>query len=126
MPFGFITGIVSSAGIGWLLRRIPDWGGQLLGWLGGLAVLFMQLDPVTQAAVAAVLQGNWQNVTLGSLAGVILFGVGQWRSYRATVKPQVVTSGGTKIEVPVLTEDQARAATGYTGPIENRVTGERH
>lgn len=126
MPFGFIAGVASKAGVGWLLRRIPDWGGQLLGWLGGLFALFSQLDPATQAVLISVLQGNWHTVTLGSLAGVVLFVVGQWQSYRATVKPQVVTSEGTKIEVPVLTEEQARAATGYTGPIENRVTGERH
>src|SRR5688572_3674656 len=106
---GFLATLFTQAGFGWLLRRVPDWGGHVLGWLGGLFALFMQLDPATQAIIVTVLQGNWQEITLGSAIGFVIWALSQWRSWRATVSPHVVTT-----DRRVLTEDQARAETGWT------------
>ncbi|WMT90179.1 hypothetical protein [Pelagibacterium sp. H642] len=120
MLTGIFTAIKTNAALGWIVRRIFDWGGWLAGILGGLLTLFLQLDTLTQSAIITVLQGNWQEVTLGSAFGFAVLAINQWRSWRATVRPQVVTSDKKKIEVPVLTEEQARAITGYEGPIADR------
>ena len=104
---GILTAISSNAAVGWIARRIPDWGGQLLGWLGALFALFTQLDPVTQSILITVLQGNWETVTLGSLVGVIVWAIGQWRSWKATVNPHVITKDKKNIRVE-LTEEEAR------------------
>ncbi len=62
------------------------------GTLGTALVWFTQLNPETQAIIIMALQGNWQTISLGSIGGLLVWGLGQWRSWRATVNPHVVTS----------------------------------
>lgn len=110
--------ISGNAIIGWLSRRVWDWGGQILGWLGFMLGLFAALDPATQATVIMVLQGRWGEITLLSVFGLVSFVASQVRSYRATVTPQIVLPGGQR---RVLTEQEARELSGYLdGPIEDR------
>jgi cystathionine beta-synthase len=66
----FLATLFSQAGLGWLLRRIPDWGGWIGGTIGTALVWFMQLEPATQVVIITALQGNWQTITLGSLGGL--------------------------------------------------------
>lgn len=106
MLSSIFTAIGGNAALGWIFRRIPDWGGWVLGWLGGLLALFANLDPATQALVVTVLQGNWQEISLGSAIGFIIWALSQWRSWRATVKPHVVEPGNRRRE---LTEAEALA-----------------
>ena len=119
---GILTAISSNAALGWLARRIPDWGGWLLGIIGGGLTLFMNLDPVTQMTITRVFQGNWQEISLGSLVGIAMLAFSQWRSWRATVNPHVVGGG----EVIELTEEEARQkvyeATGRypTNPVHRK------
>lgn len=113
---GFLTTLFTRAGSGWLLRRVFDWGGWIGGTLGTLLALFASLDPVSQNAILGALQGRWQDITLGGAVGFIIWGLSQWRSWVATVKPHV-TDGDN---VRVLTEAEAREITGYHGPIEDR------
>ncbi|WP_332717305.1 hypothetical protein [Pelagibacterium mangrovi] len=109
MITAILTAIKTNAKLGWLARRIWDWGGWIGGTLGSLLALFASLDPVTQGIILTVLQGRWQEITLGGAVGFIVWALSQWRSWRATVKPQAVTERGTRVEVPVLTEAEALA-----------------
>ena len=113
---GFLASLFSQAGVGWLVRRVFDWGGWIGGTLGTLLALFASLDPITQSAILTALQGRWQDVTLGGAVGFVIWGLSQWRSWRATVKPHV-TDGE---HLRVLTEAEAREITGYRGPIQDR------
>ena len=107
---------ISSAGLQWLLRRIPDWG----GWLGGIFIsavtLYNALPPEAQTAITAVLSGRWQDITLGSLVPIAALVWSQVISYRATVKSQVVVDGRQVLpsELPpqtvVYVEEAARTA----------------
>ncbi|SDG34311.1 hypothetical protein [Pelagibacterium luteolum] len=109
-----MTAISQNAALGWIVRRIFDWGGWLLSIIGGALALWSQLDPVTQATLLTVLQGNWGEVTLGSAFGFAALVISQWRSWRATVKPQVVDGQKHRRE---LTDAEAlamnNAATGH-------------
>lgn len=91
--------------LGWLGRRIPDWG----GWLGGILLAMFQfwnsLGPEGQEFVMIVLQGNWKSVTLGALAGLVPLVISQIASFRTTVKPQVVTPEGTRRALDVMAPD---------------------
>lgn len=92
--------LFTSVGLGWLGRRAMDWG----GWLAGLGFLaydvYSRLTPSDQAAVVNAIQqiftGRWKEMTLGSVVGLAMLVFSQFRSYKATVKPAVVTSDGTK------------------------------
>lgn len=110
---GIMAAISGNAALGWIVRRVFDWGGWMLTALGTILTLFANFDPATQAIIITVLQGNWQEMTLGSLVGLIPLAISQWRSWRATVKPQIVTAGKKR---RILTETEAlafnNAATG--------------
>lgn len=82
---GIFTGVVGA----WLLRR----GMELGGIIGTLVVAYMALPPGTQAAIERALTGNWQDVTLGALAPIVLSVWGYAWSFRATTKDQVVSNG---------------------------------
>lgn len=89
--------LFSAVGIGWLLRRVPDIGGWLVTIGGGAYTFYQVLPPSAQHTVQQVLTGHWQDVTLGSAFGVIMVAFATWRSYKATVKPAIVTTDGTKV-----------------------------
>lgn len=88
-----MTAFLSSAAFGWFLRRILDWG----GWLGGFLLFvintYNNMPPALQAAIMKVVEGNWQEITLGSLIPLGALVWSQIVSFRATVKPQVVIDG---------------------------------
>ena len=113
MLSGIMAAIGGNAALGWAFRRIWDWGGWIGGTLGTVLALFANLDPATQAIVLTVLQGRWQEITLGGAVGFIIWALSQWRSWRATVKPQVVTPDRKR---RVLTDAEALA-------INNAETG---
>lgn len=91
-----------SALAGWLARRVFDWG----GWLGtifvSLATLYGALPPASQAAIGNVLKGEWQSLTLGALIPLVSLIGSQLFSLRSTIKAQVVTPDGTKVEMKEL------------------------
>lgn len=88
-----MTRFLSSAALGWFLRRILDWG----GWLGAalLAVInfYNALPPELQGVIVKVVAGNWREITLGAVPGLVALLWSQIQSYRATVRPQVVIDG---------------------------------
>lgn len=96
--------LFTSAALGWLGRRVLDWG----GWVGTIAAgglaLYANMTPTQQDSIGRLLSGNWQEVTLGAIAPLIMLVFSQVMSFRATVKPQVVTSDGKKVGLPELAE----------------------
>lgn len=99
----------ASVAVQWFLRRILDWG----GWVGGflLAVIntYNAMPPALQAAIVTVVEGRWQEITLGSLIPLGALVWSQIASFRATVRPQIVTEDGKQATLKEL--PQAKATT---------------
>lgn len=100
---------LASAAVQWWLRRIWDWGGMLAGWLGALLAFYGMMTPDLQHTFLTLLQGKWGEVSLASAGGFIVWAFSQWRSYRATVRPQIVTSDGKVAELRELPPGNANA-----------------
>jgi hypothetical protein len=103
--------IFTSVALGWLGRRVLDWGGWLGSFLLAIIGLYNGLPPVAQEAVQAVLSGHWQDITLGSLIPLTALVWSQVASFRATVRPQVVTPRGEKVELAKLAPAEQQAVT---------------
>jgi hypothetical protein len=111
-------GILSSVAIGWLGRRILDWGGWLGTFLLTIIGLYNGLPPAAQQAIQAVVSGHWQDITLGSLIPLAALIWSQIASFRSTVKPQIVTPQGEKVELDAMspTVQQTMVATAQAAP----------
>jgi len=94
--------LLSSVALNWWLRRLWDWGGQLAGWLGGLLALYGLMPADMQHTLLAILSGKWGEISLASAGGFLIWAITQWRSYVATVKPQIVTKAGKRAELREL------------------------
>ena len=90
--------ILSSVALGWFGRRILDVGGWVGGVLWVVLKTYSELPPAGQELVGKVLQGHWQEITLGGAVGFFAWLWSQRASFLATVKTQVVTPQGAKIE----------------------------
>jgi hypothetical protein len=97
-----MTAFLSSIATQWWLRRLWDWGGQLSGWLGGLLALYGLMPADMQHTLLAILGGRWGEISLASAGGFLVWAITQWRSYVATVKPQIVTKAGKRAELREL------------------------
>lgn len=97
-----MTNLLTSIATQWWLRRLWDWGGQLAGWLGGLLALYGLMPPDMQHTLLAILSGRWGEISLASAGGFIVWAITQWRSYVATVKPQIVTKSGKRAKLSEL------------------------
>lgn len=97
-----MTALFSSIAMQWWLRRLWDWGGMLAGWLSGLLALYSMMPAEMQRTVLAILGGQWGDVSLAAAGGFIVWALSQWRSYVATVKPQIVTKDGRQAELSEL------------------------
>src|SRR5690606_37407301 len=73
--------------------------------------LYNGLPPAAQEAVQAVLSGHWQDITLGSLIPLAGLVWSQIMSFRATVRPQVVTPRGEKVALEQLPPAEQRTVT---------------
>jgi len=104
----------ASVAVQWFLRRILDWGGWLGAFLLGVINFYNALPPPVQGAVVIIIEGRWQEITLGSLIPLGALVWSQIVSFRATVKPQVVVDGQqvSMKEIPQKTavEELARTA----------------
>lgn len=95
-------GIFTSVALGWLGRRVPDVGGWLLGTLGTLLTFYSLMPADIQQTLMALLTSNWSAVSLPAIIGFVSWAVSQVLSFRATVKPQVVTPDGNKVAMKEL------------------------
>jgi len=94
--------ILSSVALGWFGRRILDWGGWLGTFLLSTIGLYNSLPPGAQEAIQAVVSGRWQDITLGAIIPLAALVWSQVASFRSTVRPQVVTTGGQRVETDNL------------------------
>lgn len=124
MLTSIILAVTQNVLLGWLLRRVQE----LVAWVAGLAPLFLMLPPEHQALIVAVLQGQGGGYSVSAYIGFAMYLWSQWQSYRATVRPQVVTGSGRKIALDPYTraasEIEARASTApRPRTLWERITG---
>ena len=109
MLTGILTGLAGNVVMGWVWRRVLE----IAGWLGVAASIYAGLPPEYQGVVLAILTGQGGSLTIGAGIGFAVYVGSQVMSYRATVKPQVVTPDKKRRE---LTDAEALA-------INNAETG---
>jgi hypothetical protein len=106
-----LTSIVQSAAAGWIGRRVQE-----LGSLAAMLVpVYLAMPPEMKEAVHAIFTGQGGGLTISAAIGLAWYLWTQFQSFRATVKPQVVTGDGQKIAIAPNTraasEIEARAVT---------------
>lgn len=94
--------ILSSVALGWLGRRVLDWGGIAIGGTFGLIQFYNNMPPPLQVLVQKVATGHWQEITLGAVPGLLVWGWSQFQSFKTTTRPQVVTDEGKRVEMDKL------------------------
>ena len=104
MLASILTGLAGNVVMGWVWRRVLE----VAGWLGVAASIYAGLPPEYQGVVLAILTGQGGTLTIGAGIGFAVYVWSQVMSYRATTKPQVVTGSKTKLDIPVLTDEQAK------------------
>lgn len=114
--FSFLAGLAGNVVLGWVGRRVVEVGGWLTLALGFIA----ELPPEHQDTLTALLMGQGGGLSIAAYFGLGAYLWSQIMSFRSTVRPHVTTSTKRKLNVPVLTEEQARSMTGYDGPIHTR------
>lgn len=125
MLTGIALAVAQNVVLGWLWRRAQE----LVAFVAGLAPLFMMLPPEHQALIGAILQGQGGGYSISAYVGFFLYLWTQFQSYRATVRPQVVTGDGHKIALEKDTQAASRIeAIAVTAPkpktIWERLTGQ--
>jgi hypothetical protein len=100
--------IAQNVVVGWLWRRAQE-----VGSLGTVLVpIYLAMPPGMQEDVRAIFTGQGGGLTISAGIGLIWYLWTQFQSWRATVKPQVVTTSGEKIALP-----QQSAATAQVEAI---------
>lgn len=105
------TAIAQNAILGWLWRRAQE----LASWALALVPIYLAMPPAMQKDVQAIFMGQGGGLTVSAVIGIVWYLWTQWQSYRATVRPQVVTTEGQKVifdkGTPVASRADAVAAT---------------
>ena len=101
--------IFNNVVLQWVLRR----GMELGGIAGALVAFYSSLPPQSQAAIGQLFTRDWQNVTLGALAPIALAVWGYVWSFRATVKPHVVTTDKVQVSTKRLPPAKATLVDEY-------------
>lgn len=90
------TAIAQNVILGWLWRRAQE----LASFAGIFVPVYLAMPPDMQATVHAIFSGQGGGLTVSAYIGLGYYLWTQWQSYRATVKPQIVTQDGRKAELP--------------------------
>lgn len=115
-------GILNNVAVQWGFRRVLDWGGWIGTIAGGLALFYASLTPNQQAMVSELLQGNWQDITLGSLLPFLVLIYSQVISFRATVKPQAIVEENGKLVTNTLAPAKEREVKTVVEHVSSRKT----
>src|SRR5690554_1470271 len=94
----FITALSTNVALGWIMRRV----GELGGLLTFLFSIVLALPPGYQDVILMLLTGRGGELTVSAVIGIVVYGFTQWRSWRSTVKPHMVTREGKKHDIPEL------------------------
>jgi hypothetical protein len=120
-----LNSIIQSAAAGWIGRRVQE-----LGSIAAMLVpVYLAMPQEQKDSVHAIFTGQGGGLTVSAVIGLAWYLWAQWQSYRATVKPQVVTGDGQKIAIAPNTraasEIEARAAAARKPPrtLWDRLTG---
>ena len=97
-----LKNFTTQAALGWLSRRALDWGGWLGTFVVAVITFYNSLPPAQQETVGRIFSGSWQEITLGSLIPFAVLVWSQVLSFKATVRPQIVTQDGEKIATKEL------------------------
>lgn len=92
----FVVAIAQNVILGWLWRRLQE----LVAFIATLAPFFLALPPEHQQFLWEVLQGRGGGLSISAYIGFGYYLFTQWQSWRATVRPQVVTAHAKKIALP--------------------------
>lgn len=97
--------IAQNVIMGWLWRRAQE-----IASLAGIFVpIYLAMPASMKDDVNAIFSGQGGGLTISAAIGLGWYVWTQIQSYRATTKPQVVTTDGTKIALP--TKGQEGVAT---------------
>lgn len=119
-----LTSIIQSAAAGWIGRRVQE-----LGSLAAMLVpVYLAMPPDMKESVHAIFTGQGGGLTISAAIGLVWYLWAQFQSFRATTRPQVVTSDGTKIPVSKDTRAASQieaVATAAPKPrtLWDRITG---
>jgi len=81
---------------GWLWRRAQE----ISSLSAVLVPIYLAMPPAMQEDVRAIFTGQGGGLTISAGLGIAWYLWTQFQSWRATVRPQVVTTDGEKIALP--------------------------
>jgi hypothetical protein len=116
--------IAQNVILGWLWRRAQE-----LASLAGIFVpIYLAMPQSMQADVQAIFTGQGGGLTISAAIGLGWYLWTQFQSYRATTKPQIVTTDGQKKELPkgsssARQADAVAAAAPAPRTLWERITG---
>lgn len=87
------TAIAQNVILGWLWRRAQE----LASFAGIFVPIYLAMPASMQADIQAIFTGQGGGLSISALFGIGYYLWTQWQSYRATVRPQVVTQDGQKV-----------------------------
>lgn len=120
MLSSIFTVMATNAAVGWVGRRL----GEFASLLAVIVPVFLSLPPAYQDAFFEILRGNGGELSIATYFGIISYIISQWRSYRATVTPQVVAPQGKRRE---LTDAEALALNNaQTGLNQTHIPTRNH
>jgi hypothetical protein len=100
-----LTSIFQSAAAGWIGRRVQE-----LGALASIFVpIYLAMPPAMKDSVHAIFMGQGGGLTLSAAGGLAWYLWTQFQSFRATTKPQVVTTAGKKLPLTPTGSKEAEA-----------------
>lgn len=109
-----LTTIIQSAAAGWVWRRAQE-----LGSLATVLIpIYLAMPASMQGDVRAIFTGQGGGLTISAAIGLVWYLWTQFQSYRATTRPQVVTTDGQKIALPKSGE-----GSGTTKKVETIAAG---
>lgn len=114
--------MLNNVAVQWAIRRVLDYGGWIGTIGGGLFLFYSQLTPAQQGLVGGLLQGNWQDITLGSLLPFLVLVWSQIISFRATVKAQAVVEEGGKLVTNTLAPKKEKEVADVVTNVNSRKT----
>ncbi len=109
-------GFLNNVAIQWLIRRVPDWGGQITF----LFSIYLALPQEHKDTVNAILSGQGGGLTITAVFGLLAFLYAQVISYRATVKPQAVVEENGKLVTNTLAPKKEKEVAEVVTNVSSR------